>query len=193
MATEITQEFVKSALDYNSETGIFTWKTDRPLDHFKTVGAQKTYLGRFAGKVAGYKIKMSPDNDLTYVQIRLCGQLFLAHRLACLYQYGFLPEGLVDHLDGDGLNNRLDNLRIVDAATNARNGKLSKNNTSGVNGVYWNKANSNWVAEGHYTEFGVNKKKSLGSYTNLEDAKNARKAWEISQGNFTERHGKYGG
>lgn len=116
--------------------------------------------------------------------------MYLGHRLACLYTYGFLPEGVIDHIDGNGLNNRMSNLRAVDSATNGRNSKLSKNNTSGVNGVWWNRANSNWVAEGHYTEAGVNKKKSLGSYSDLGDAKRTRKEWEVSQGNFTERHGQ---
>ena len=190
MDRELTQDFIKAALDYNSEAGIFKWKVDRPITHFKSVSARNTYLGRFAGKVAGYMYSKRDGQELQYIQIRLKGKLYLAHRLAYFYKYGLWPAGLIDHIDGDGSNNRLCNLRVVDHATNGRNGKRSKNNSSGVNGVYWNKANQNWVAEGHYTEEGVHKKVSLGSYSHLEDAALARKVWEDSQGNFTERHGK---
>lgn len=47
------------------------------------------------------------------------------------------PDGLqVDHINGDGLDNRRGNLRIVTAAENTRNQRLSKRNSSGFRGVY---------------------------------------------------------
>lgn len=93
------------------------------------------------------------------------------------------------HEDGDGTNNKLANLRVSDKVNNGKNSKMKSNNTSGVTGVYWNKANSNWVAEGHYTEDGVKRKKSLGSYYELEDAKKAREDWE-KENQYSSRHGK---
>lgn len=177
------------ALDYNPLTGIFTWRSDRPLSHFKNESAKKVYLGKLAGKQAGHKCKPA-NSDITYVQIRLFTKLYLAHRLAVFYMTGNWPSGIIDHINGNGLDNSMPNLRDVDDTINNRNCKLSSNNTSGVNGVYWNKANRNWVAEGHYTEGGVNKKVSLGSFADLEDARLAREGWEKSQGNFTQRHGK---
>lgn len=185
---ELTQEVLHEALDYNKETGVFTWKLDRPLSHFKNKHAQNTYLGRFAGKSAGYPSKYG-DKGLYYLQIRIKGKLFLAHRLAWFYVTGVWPNELLDHEDGDGLNNKWDNLREVGSVVNGRNCGLSKNNTSGVNGVYWNKASNKWVAEGHYTEDGIHKKKGLGSYSDLEAAKAARLKWQEEQGGFTERHG----
>ena len=186
---ELTQKVLHEALDYNKETGLFTWKVDRPLSHFKNQLAQNTYLGRFAGKLAGYPSKYG-TKDLYYLQIRISGKLFLAHRLAWFYVNGEWPEKLLDHEDGDGLNNKFENLRNATPISNGRNCGLSSNNKSGVNGVYWNKANNKWVAEGHYTEDGVHKKKNLGSYSDLEDARLAREKWQDEQGDFTERHGK---
>lgn len=176
------------ALTYDAETGNFTWRKDRPLSHVKNMHAYNTYQSRFAGKVAGYS--SAYGDKLLYVQVRLFGKLYLAHRLAWFYMTGKWPENRIDHRDGNGENNRFSNLREVDSPTNGKNCVLSKNNTSGVNGVYWNKANSKWVAEGHYTEDGIHKKKNLGSYIHLEDAKLARLKWQEEQGGFTDRHGK---
>lgn len=44
---------------------------------------------------------------------------------------------LVDHINRDRLDNRKSNLRICDWSLNSRNRKISKNNTSGYRGVYF--------------------------------------------------------
>lgn len=46
------------------------------------------------------------------------------------------PAGrLVDHINGDGLDNQRRNLRLADKQTNARNAKIRSDNTSGYKGV----------------------------------------------------------
>ena len=42
----------------------------------------------------------------------------------------------IDHIDGCGLNNSLDNLQVADAAINNFNKSIQKNNTTGYRGVY---------------------------------------------------------
>jgi len=57
------------------------------------------------------------------------------------------PEGChIDHINGDTLDNRRSNLRIVNKSQNAMNSKLRKDNTSGHKGVNWNKIHRRWIA-----------------------------------------------
>lgn len=57
------------------------------------------------------------------------------------------PDGLqVDHIDGDGLNNRRNNLRAVTAEQNARNQRVKPKNKSGFKGVSWSKRDAKWRA-----------------------------------------------
>jgi hypothetical protein len=80
-----------------------------------------------------------------------------------------LPTEGVDHIDGDGLNNRRDNLRVATHAQNLRNRGKNKNNKSGYKGVYWHKATKKWKAQ-----IKVNgKEKYLGLFDNPEDAHKA--------------------
>lgn len=183
---KLENSILKESLIYCPITGVFKWNKDRPLNHFKHLMAKKVYTTRFAGKIAGYSCK---GLNTSYVQIRLFNKLYLAHRLSWFYYYGKWPEYEVDHIDGDGSNNAIWNLRDVCKQINGKNSKRKKNNTSGVNAVYWNKPTLKWIAEGHYTEDGVNKKKYLGSFKDIEDAKSARVEWQNRQGGFTERHG----
>lgn len=171
MQTELTQEVLKEVLEYNAETGLFTWK-----------------IGKLVGKKVGCEFK-SNKSDQLYTRIKLKGKNYLAHRLVWLYIYGNFPDKFIDHVDGNGLNNRVSNLREVDEVLNGRNSSISKNNTSGINGVSWDKTTGKWVSRVSYTLDGSRKWEYLGSFENIEDARQSRLAWEESQGNFTKRHG----
>lgn len=97
------------------------------------------------------------------------------------------PKGkVVDHIDGDSLNNRLSNLRVCSQAENVRNRKnVQKNNTSGQKGVMFRKDRRKWivVAWKNY------KRKQFGSFDNKEEAINHYKL--VIAGfheNFTSTH-----
>ena len=98
----ITQERLRELLFYDEDTGDFTWKEDR------NPKAQE-------GDVAGC-LKMSG-----YVEIKIEGTLYYAHRLAFLYVDGSFPIKQTDHKNGEKSDNRWCNLRRVDARGNATN------------------------------------------------------------------------
>jgi hypothetical protein len=88
------------------------------------------------------------------------------HR-AILEHHGYdLTSGEVDHINGDGLDNRKSNLQIVSHAENIRKSRVQKNNKSVFRGVSWHKGDRRWRA---FVEVD-NVRKYLGSFKNKIDA-----------------------
>jgi hypothetical protein len=80
------------------------------------------------------------------------------------------PNGWqVDHEDGDGLNNRRNNLRLATASQNSHNRRINCNNKSGFKGVSWHKHTSKWRAQIRLNYKTIN----LGYFTFPEDAHDA--------------------
>lgn len=60
----------------------------------------------------------------------------MVHRIIWELVCGRIPDHMVvDHIDGDSLNNNISNLRLVTQDVNCKNRKINKNNPTGVNGV----------------------------------------------------------
>lgn len=164
-------------LEYNPGTGIFTWKS-RPKSHFNKEADHGTWNTRYAGKEAGCV-------SHGYIQIVINTKQYLAHRLAWMYVHGIFPKKGTDHINGIKSDNRIDNLRDVSQKENCRNRSIQSTNTSGITGVGWHKHSKKWRA---YIEVD-GEHISLGNYSDIEDAKTARKSAEIKYG-FHENHGR---
>ena len=90
------------------------------------------------GSVAG-----TPQvNGYRYIQIN--NKLYLAHRLIWLFHYGYFPEHEIDHINRNGADNGLENLREVSHLCNSRNCEGHKDNTSGVTGISFCNAGKVW-------------------------------------------------
>jgi hypothetical protein len=145
--TVLTAEFVRSILDYDQNTGVFSWKVS----------------GGRRGLIAGYR-KASG-----YIVIGINKRQYRAHRLAWLSANGEWPLGEIDHKNGVFDDNRLCNLRDASKSQNQANKTKYKNNTSGVKGVFYDKVNKNWVAQINVNRNRVN----LGRHTSIESAATA--------------------
>lgn len=73
-----------------------------------------------------------------------------AHRVVWMLVHGEIPIGMqIDHLDGDALNNRIENLRVVTPALNSRNQFKSNRNRTGVVGVHYDRRRGCYAATWH--------------------------------------------
>ncbi len=75
----------------------------------------------------------------------------------------------VDHANGDGLDNRRENLREASHGQNMANKRLYRNNTSGYKGISWQNNRRRWQAR----IWVAGRFKSLGTYSLPEDAARA--------------------
>lgn len=161
----LTQEYSHEAFRYTD--GELLWR-ERPRHHFASEWHQKVFNARQAGTVAGTVWR-------GYRTVNLTGRRMGAHRIVFLMHHGFIPPE-VDHIDGNPLNNRIENLRAADHAQNLKNLKTPASNTSGVKGVSWHKATGKWAAgirqEGKW--------KHLGLFSCIEAAAETRRQAEAA-------------
>lgn len=153
MHTSITQNELKNLFSYDPETGIF-------------IRLVTTSPNAQMGNEAGCIVK---SRNTFYKKIVINGPVYFAHRLAWLYMTGSFPQKELDHIDGDGLNNKFNNLREATRSQNGANSGTRKNNKLGVKGVYHDKINGGYVAQIGFK----NQLFYLGYFKNLEAAKKA--------------------
>lgn len=129
---ELTATILRDRLDYDPETGVFTWKP-----HPGSANAHRAWDAQWAGKPVAVELRPSKTTaGREDAMFRVLGRCYMASRLAWLYMTGDWPKGEVDHKDLDTTNNRFANLREATHGQNQANKKAMKNNRLGVKGVY---------------------------------------------------------
>lgn len=157
---------ISERIKYNPSTGKLVWK-----DNAKARGRGGRECGCFDGR--GYRV------------IRIDNVLYRAHRVAWLLHYGEWPKAGIDHIDGDGCNNAIDNLREVSQSENMKNTAISSKNKSGYSGVYYCSGTGKWRAA-----INIDKREtSLGRFNSKIDAVAARMRAEKANG-YHENHGR---
>jgi hypothetical protein len=127
---DLTYERARELLSYDPDTGLFAWNGSR----------------RGQGTRPGVWFAGTATSSTGHQRIWVYGRFYQAHRLAWLLTYGRWPSEQIDHRNGDGRDNRLENLRECTAAENNQNRALSRANTSGFMGVSWCAIRQSWRA-----------------------------------------------
>lgn len=147
---------IEEYLKYNSNTGELIW-------------IKRTSNRISVGDVAGVVDKHG------YLVVRFKNKLYKSHRICFYLFYKRWPEKFIDHIDGNKLNNRIENLRDVSRTVNNRNHGLFNTNHSGKTGVSFCLYHNKWVS---YID--VNgKRKNLGYSKDFNTAIKKRKDAEI--------------
>ena len=141
---ELFNKWVK--LDESSETGL-SWIAPRYFSgtpNFSRVGM-----------AAGHFIKNHGRSS--YYNLRLEGLDYLVHRVIWVLANGTIDKELqVDHIDRDGFNNKLDNLRLVLPSVNNKNKSKNINNSTGFTGIHLSETEK---TTGYRAEVTINSKR----------------------------------
>lgn len=149
MKKTLSAERLRDLLNYDPETGVFTWRA-------LTSPKSRVVIGSVAGCFA-----------VDYWVINVDGKQYGAHVLAWLHVHGAWPEKGIDHRDTIKHHNWIDNLRPATQSENMQNRRVAnRNNKSGLLGVSWNERTQQWDAF-----IKVNRKsKNLGGFGDPHDA-----------------------
>ena len=151
------------------------------LIHKNKPRLRKDLIGTEAGSL---------DRTTGYKRLEFRGRLYYVHRVIWEMKNGEITVGMtVDHINGEKTDNRIENLRCVDVQTNQMNLGLSRANTSGFQGVSWDKTRGKWKSSIKYKGRNI----FLGRYRCIGMAISARIKANKNFG-FHENHGlRHGG
>jgi hypothetical protein len=152
----MVQDELKSLVNYDCETGVFTWKVKR-------------------WRCAPGDIIGTPDKD-GYLTVKINQTRYKLHRLAWLYVHGEWPKNCIDHVNGLKTDNRISNLRDVTKRENSYNvKKASRNNKhSGLLGVSYVATQRYNIKNRWLALIRVDgKSKRIGSYSTAQEAHEA--------------------
>lgn len=120
---DLTQQQVKSLFDYRD--GKLFWKENRAKGKVK------------AGDEAGGVCRRG------YKRVMIGYKEYPVHKIIYLLHHGKIPV-VVDHINNNSLDNRIENLREADHQKNMYNRRVGINNKSGCKNVSWNKKSKSW-------------------------------------------------
>lgn len=141
----MTPELISELFEYRS--GGLYWRV-------------KLHRGMVVGSRAG---NLNPTHN--YRTIRVFGKNYREHRLIFLWFHGWLPD-IVDHINGDTTDNRVDNLRAASGSENQYNRKVNNNNSSGYKGISWESGLQKWRAQIRWNK----QRKIIGRYNTIGEA-----------------------
>lgn len=156
-------------------------ETDVALTGFTLRGLRR-WNSTLANLEAGHEFVTTSGAKVK--QVRINHKMYYVHRI--IYKLCTNEEPLlIDHINGNPLDNRIENLRSVTNAENSKNSKRSVKNTSGVTGVSYSETDGLWEAYIWNNCVKIN----LGRYKCFQDAVDKRKEAEVLYG-YHLNHGR---
>lgn len=179
--TKEEESFFKDNLRYDPETGELWW-----VKESERKDGKRRNLSRPVGSLSnGHLViglpKSVTGNQLWYPKV---------HRVAWFLHHNNWPDKQIDHINGDGKDNRIENLRLTTSQQNNLNRKALKGTSSKYKGVYWHKLTQKWCSSIKFNRID----RYLGVYVSEEEAaraydKAARETFgEYARLNFPEEH-----
>lgn len=141
-------------VDPSSPSGLI-WK--------KSNGGNRKANIKNPGDTAGYKM-YRPNGEPSHFILSFKGSRFMVHRIVWLLSKGSIsnhPELVIDHINRNPFDNRIENLREVDYQTNAFNCSIRNDNASGVRGVSFVKMGNLFYYSATWRENGKVKSKNF--------------------------------
>lgn len=161
---------INRLLTYDELTGDIYWKAS-------------PRKGVSAGDAAGR------NHPSGYLRINYKGMVMLSHRVAWVLYHGDWPDGFIDHVNGNGMDNSIKNLRVATPSQNQMNRSINENNKSGHKGVH--RKGSKWRSQ---ITFNKNQL-IIGVFNTIEEAVSAyEKASKMFHKEFAreEKHLSFG-
>lgn len=176
---------LRQLLRHDAEAGLLFWreKSEDSIASARQSTRQRiarNWNARYAGKPA-FTTVAARGYFVGTVDLRH----YYAHRVIWALHYGEWPHDVIDHINGNPLDNRIANLRCVSQSQNLQNQKLHGRNRTGHHGVWYDKNRDAYQV--YITQEG--KRLRLGRHKDLDEAIATRKAAELRLG-FHPNHGR---
>lgn len=169
------QDILNRLLRYDAQTGKMFWRCKDASESVTTAQANN-WNSRRAGAEA-----FTASDTTGRRRGKIGGTIYQAHRIVWKLVFGTDPN-VIDHINGDPSDNRVENLRSCSFADNARNYSKPLGGSSAYRGVCWVKRDQKWAAR---ISNGVGGKHSLG---NFDDEVSAARAYDQAA---RELHGEF--
>ena len=137
------------------------------IDRFEYRDGKLFYKNREGHMAQGSEVG-TVDKD-GYLKTLIKRKPYRLHRIIFMMHHGYLPK-LLDHIDGNPANNKIENLRPVTISQNNLNRGKHKSNTSGYKGVTWVATQNRYSSR-----IAIDKKRFFLGY--FDDPKEAHKAY----------------
>mgnify|MGYP002651704796 CR=1 FL=1 len=180
----LNAEQLQELLAYDPATGFLYWKVREPRHFNDSPRRPREVMCRMWNTAWAGKRALSTVGQLGYPYGTIFGKTYYAHRVIWCIVHGHWPDE-IDHRNGDRTDNRLENLFDVPHRQNMKNSAKRSHNTSGVNGVWWDKRRKKWISEIMID----GRKVHLGQFDDISEAAKVRIPYE-TENSFSTSHGR---